>query len=314
MGGHKSGEKNRFEYLIDCIMETIGFIGTGHLGYPIAENLLKAGYTVKIYNRTREKALPLEQLGAILVNSPEDAVVKGGVVLSLVADDAAVKAISTDALIKALGAGGVHVSMSTVSPDVSRELAALHRQQGVEFVTAPVFARPEAAAAKMGNAVISGEAAAKERIKPLLTAGFAKNIFDLGTDAGSANVLKLIGNFMIAGAIELMAESYALAEKNNVDPRIAHEMLTSTLFQGPVFKNYGAMILDRKFTGNPSFSAALGLKDMNLVLQTARKSYTPMPIANLVQSRLTTILAKDIHDADWISLAMGALEDAGIAS
>lgn len=296
------------------MMETIGFIGTGHLGYPIAENLLKAGYTVKIYNRTREKALPLEQLGAILVSSPEAAVEKGGVVLSLVADDAAVKAISTDALIQALGAGGIHVSMSTVSPDVSRELAALHRQQGVEFVTAPVFARPEAAAAKMGNAVISGEAAAKERIKPLLEAGFAKNIFDLGTDAGSANVLKLIGNFMIAGAIELMAESYALAEKNHVDPRVAHEMLTSTLFQGPVFKNYGAMILDRKFTGSPSFSAALGLKDMDLVLQTARRSYTPMPIANLVQSRLTTILAKDIHDADWISLAMGALDDAGITT
>jgi 3-hydroxyisobutyrate dehydrogenase-like beta-hydroxyacid dehydrogenase len=303
---------NRFEYLTETIMETIGFIGTGHLGYPIAENLLKAGYTVKIYNRTREKALPLEQIGAILVNSPEEAAEKAGIVLSLVADDNAVKAIATEALIAALGAGGIHVSMSTVSPDVSRELAAYHRERGVEFVTAPVFARPEAAAARVGNAVISGEAAAKERIKPLLLAGFAKNIFDLGTDAGSANVLKLIGNFMIAGAIELMAEAFALAEKNNVDPKVAYDMLTGTLFSGPVFKNYGAMILERKFTGNPSFSAALGLKDMDLVLQTARRSYTPMPIANIVQSRLTTILAKDIHDADWTALAMGALEDAGI--
>lgn len=295
-------------------METIGFIGTGHLGYPIAENLIKAGYTVKIYNRTREKALPLELLGAQLVDRPEHAAVKGGVVLSLVADDKAVEAIATDALIQALGNGGIHVSMSTVSPDISRALAARHRQQGVEFVTAPVFARPEAAAARVGNAVISGEAAAKERIKPLLEAGFAKNIFDLGTDAGSANVLKLIGNFMIAGAIELMAESFALAEKNQVDPRVAYEMLTTTLFSGPVFRNYGAMILDRKFTGNPSFSAALGLKDMDLVLQTARQSYTPMPMANLVQARLTTILAKDVHDADWTALAMGALEDAGLTT
>ncbi|MBO9728847.1 MAG: NAD(P)-dependent oxidoreductase [Chitinophaga sp.] len=293
-------------------METIGFIGTGHLGYPIAENLLRAGYSVRIYNRTREKALPLEDLGAVLVNSPEETAVQGGIVLSLVADDAAVRAIATDALVAALGTNGIHVSMSTVSPDISRELAAHFQQQEVAWVTAPVFARPEAAAAKVGNAVISGEASAKERIKPLLQAGFAKNIFDLGTDAGSANVLKLMGNFMIAGAIELMAESFALAEKNNVDPRVAYDMLTSTLFSGPIFKSYGAMILDRKFTGNPAFSAALGLKDMDLVLQTARKSYTPMPIANLVQSRLTTVLAKDTHDADWLSLAMGALEDAGI--
>jgi len=295
-------------------METIGFIGTGHLGYPIAENLVKAGYNVKIYNRTREKALPLELLGAELVDSPEAAAVKGGVVLSLVADDKALEAISTDALLQALGSGGIHVSMSTVSPDTSIALATRHRQQGVEFVTAPVFARPEAAAARVGNAVISGEAAAKERIKPLLEAGFAKNIFDLGTDAGSANVLKLMGNFMIGAAIELMAEAFALAEKSHMDPRVAYEMLTTTLFPGPVFRNYGAMILDRKFTGSPSFSAALGLKDMDLVLQTARNTYTPMPMANLVQARLTSILAKDIHDADWTALAMGALEDAGLRS
>lgn len=294
-------------------METIGFIGTGHLGYPIAENLLKAGYTLRIYNRTREKALPLEQLGAILVSSPEETAVKGGIVLSLVADDKALEAVATEALLAALGNGGIHVSMSTVSPDISRELSVGHSRHGVTFVAAPVFARPDAAAAKVGNAVVSGPAAAKEKIRPLLQAGFARNVFDLGEDAGSANVLKLMGNFMIAGAMELMAEAFALAEKNGVDPRVAYEMLTTTLFSGPIFRNYGAMILDRKFTGNPSFSAALGLKDMDLVLQTARKSYTPMPLANLVQNRLATILAKDIHDADWTALASGALEDAGLS-
>jgi 3-hydroxyisobutyrate dehydrogenase-like beta-hydroxyacid dehydrogenase len=293
-------------------METIGFIGTGHLGYPIAENLLKAGYRLKIYNRTREKALPLEQLGAELVNSPEETAIAGGIVLTLVADDKAVEAVAADALVEALGEGGIHVSMSTISPDTSRALAAHHRQRGVAYVTAPVFARPEAAAAKAGNAVISGQPAAKEKIRPLLTAGFAKNIFDLGEDAGSANVLKLMGNFMIAGAIELMSEAFTLAEKNNVNPHTAYEMLTTTLFPGPVFRNYGRLVLERNFRGNPSFNAALGLKDVDLVLQTARRSYTPMPLANLVQSRLTSILAKDIHDADWTALANGAREDAGL--
>ena len=232
--------------------------------------------------------------------------------MSLIADDKALEAVTTDALLKALGAGGVHVSMSTVSPDISRALFARHAEHGVAFVAAPVFARPDAAAARMGNAVVSGAAAAKARIKPLLEAGFAKNVFDMGEDPGAANVLKLIGNFMIAGALEMMAESFALAEKNGLDPRAAYEMLTTTLFASPIFRNYGAMILDRKFTGSPSFSAVLGLKDMDLVLQTARRSYTPMPLANLVQSRLTTILAKDVHDADWTALASGALEDAGL--
>ncbi|RBL90964.1 6-phosphogluconate dehydrogenase [Chitinophaga flava] len=295
------------------MMETIGFIGTGNLGTPIAANLLKAGYQVKIYNRTREKAKPLEALGAELVDSPAAAAVKGGIVMSLVSDDKAVESIAGNDLLQALGNGGIHVSMSTISPDTARMLSVQHEAQGVAYVAAPVFARPEAAEARVGNAVISGPAAAKERIRPLLEAGFAKNIFDLGEDAGSANVLKLIGNFMIAGAIEMMAESFALAEKNGVDPKAAYEMLTTTLFASPVFRGYGGMITERKFIGNPAFSAALGLKDMNLVLQTAGRSYTPMPLANLVQARLTTVLARNTKDADWTALAMGALEDAGIS-
>lgn len=293
-------------------METIGFIGAGNLGTPIVTNLLKAGYKVKIYNRTREKAQPLEALGAELVSSPAAAAVQGGIVMSLVADDKAVESVAGDELIQALGHGGIHVSMSTISPDTSRTLAAHHQKQGVTYVAAPVFARPEAAAVKTGNAVISGPAAAKERIKPLLEAGFAKNIFDLGEEVGSANVLKLMGNFMIAGAIEMMAEAFALAEKNGVDSRVAYEMLTTTLFAAPIFRGYGAMVVDRKYVGNPAFSAALGLKDMNLVLQTATRSHTPMPLAQLVQSRLMTVVARDVKEADWTALAMGALEDAGL--
>ncbi|HVI49050.1 MAG TPA: NAD(P)-dependent oxidoreductase [Chitinophaga sp.] len=293
-------------------METIGFIGIGNLGYPIAENLLKAGYKVKIYNRTRVKALPLEAQGAVLVNSPEEAAEKGGIVLTLVSDDAAITSIAGDAFAAALGNGGIHVSLSTISPDTARVLAAHHKEYGVHYVGAPIFARPEAAAAKVGNAVISGNAAAKERIKPLLEAGFAKRVFDLGEDEGNANVLKLIGNFMIAGAIEMMAEGFALAEKNGLEVKAVYEMLTSTLFASPVFSGYGAMIVDRKYNV-PSFSAALGLKDMNLVLQTASRSHTPMPLANLVQSRLTTVVAKnEIPEADWVALASGAFKDAGI--
>jgi 3-hydroxyisobutyrate dehydrogenase-like beta-hydroxyacid dehydrogenase len=293
-------------------METIGFIGTGNLGYPIAENILKAGYKLKVYNRTASKAKPLEALGAELVDSPQAAASKGGIVMSLVADDRAVEAINTDALLAALGEGGIHVSMSTISPDGARKMAEKCKAAGVHYVAAPVFARPDAAANKVGNAVISGDAGAKERIKPLLSAGFAKNIFDLGEDPGHANVLKLIGNFMIAASIELMSEAFTLAEKNGLEVKTVYEMLTSTLFASPIFRNYGGMILERQFAGNPSFDAALGLKDINLVLQTGRNTLTPLPMADLVHSRLTTVLAQGIKDADWLALATGAMKDAGL--
>lgn len=295
-------------------METIGFIGTGHLGLPIVTNLLKTGYPVKVYNRTRAKAAPLEALGAELVDSPAATAVPGGIVLTLVSDDKAVESIADNDFIQALGHGGIHVSLSTISPDTSRALAAHHQQQGVTYVAAPVFARPEAAAAKAGNAVVSGPGAAKERVRPLLEAGFAKNVFDLGEDPGSANVLKLIGNFMIAGAIEMMAEAFTLAEKNGVDPKVAYEMLTTTLFAAPIFRGYGAMVLERNFADSPAFGAALGLKDMNLVLQTATRSHTPMPLAQLVQSRLMTVVARNEKDTDWVALATGAREDAGLKS
>ena len=202
--------------------------------------------------------------------------------------------------------------MSTISPETSRILAAKCAEKGVSYVAAPVFARPEAAANKVGNAVISGAAEAKQRITPLLQAGFAKNVFDLGEDPGNANVLKLIGNFMIAASIELMSEAFALAEKSKLDTRIVYEMLTTTLFASPIFKSYGGMILDRQFAGKPSFSAALGLKDIDLVLQTGKSTQTPLPMADLVKSRLLTVLAQDIKDADWLALATGAMHDAGI--
>ncbi|RFS21995.1 NAD(P)-dependent oxidoreductase [Chitinophaga silvatica] len=293
-------------------MDTIGFIGTGHLGYPIAENLIRAGYKLKVYNRTASKAEPLKALGAEIVSSPEAAATKGGIVMSLVSDDAAVEAVNTDALLSALGNGGVHVSMSTIGPEAARKLAEKSKAHGVTYIAAPVFARPEAAAAKVGNAVIAGEKGAKERITPLLQAGFAKNVFDLGEDPGSANVLKLIGNFMIAASIELMSEAFTLAEKNNLDTRVVYEMLTTTLFASPIFRNYGGMILDRQFAGNPSFSAALGLKDIDLVLQTGKATLTPLPMADLVKSRLLTVLAQGVKDADWLALATGAMHDAGL--
>ncbi len=293
-------------------METVGFIGIGNLGLPIAKNLIQSGYKLKVYNRTRVKTKPLADLGATIVGTPAEAAESGGIVFSLVADDRALEEICTETLIQKLGEGGLHISMSTVSADVSRRLAKLHEKAGAAFVAAPVFARPEAAAARAGSVCISGATAQiRERAKPVLTAAVAKAIFDFWDDAGAANVVKLIGNFMIASSIELLAEALTLAEKNGLAPPAVHEMLTSTIFAAPVFQNYGRIIMGRNYEP-ASFRQVLGLKDVNLVLENARAANVPLPLANLVQNRMTSGVAKGLGDSDWASFADRVREDAGL--
>lgn len=291
---------------------TVGFIGLGNLGSPIASNLVRSGYTVKVYNRTKEKAAPLTALGAIVVTEPHEVVTKGGVVVSLVSDDKALKQVAGDTFAKALGQGGLHISMSTISPDTSRDLAEHHRKFGVTYIAAPVFARPEAAAAKMGFVCISGGTESdRERTKPVLTDAVAKQIFDFGEDPGAANVVKLAGNFMLAASIEIMAEAFTLAEKNGLPAKGVYEMLTSTLFAAPLFQNYGRMIVQQQFEP-AAFRLALGLKDIDLVLDTAQESGTPMPVAELLQSRLQKSMAKGDGDLDWSAFTKLVAEDAGL--
>lgn len=291
---------------------TVGFIGLGNLGLPIASNLVKSGYTVRVFNRTLEKAKPLASLGATVVSEPHEAATPGGVVITLLSDDRALKEVATDAFAKALGHGGVHVSMSTISPDTSRELSAHHQKFGVTYIAAPVFARPEAAAAKMGFVCISGgKQIDRDRVKPVLTDAVAKQIIDFGDEPGGANVVKLIGNFMLAASIEMMGEAFTLAEKNGLPPKAVYEMLTSSIFAAPVFQNYGRIIVEQRFEP-VAFRLALGLKDINLVLDTAQKSGTPMPLADLLHDRLQKSVDEGDGDLDWSAFTKQVAEDAGI--
>ncbi|MCM2532241.1 NAD(P)-binding domain-containing protein [Neobacillus pocheonensis] len=128
--------------------------------------------------------------------------------------------------------------MSTVSPETSRKLAGYHQQQGSQYVSSPVFQRPDAAAAQKLNVLSSGPIDAKERVKPVQEA-LGQRVFDIGEEPGNANVIKLGGNFMIMAAMEAMAESFNLAEKNGIDRQLAAEVYASTLFNCTVYQGYG---------------------------------------------------------------------------
>lgn len=292
--------------------ETIGFIGLGNMGEPMAANLMGAGYGVRVWNRTASRAAGLAAKGAQRAATAAETAAAGGIVLTIVANDQALEEIclAPGSFVERLGAGGVHISMSTIAPATSRKLAKYHAKYGVAYVAAPVFGRPDAAAAKRLWICVSGPAAAKKRVRPMLDA-MGQGIFDFGEDAGAANVLKLCGNFMIGSAIEAMAEAFTLAEKNGLDKHAVAEMFGKTLFACPIYQGYGKGIVDRKFEP-VGFRLALALKDISLVLQTAAASAMPMPLASLLRDRLLGGVAKGREDRDFTTMVLGVAEDAGM--
>ena len=292
--------------------QKIGFVGLGAMGLPMAANLLAAGYHLTVYNRTASKAEPLIAKGARRAERAGDVAHPGGIVVSMLADDASVKALVTgeDALAERIAPDGIHVSMSTVSPAITRELAAYHAARGSVMVAAPVFGRPSSAQAKWLWICTSGSADAKAKVKPILEA-MGQDIFDFGDNPGAANVVKLAGNFMIAAALEAMGEAVAMMRKSGVDPAAALEMLAKTLFAAPVYQGYGPAIAHGRFTP-AGFRLPLGLKDIDLVLQTAAAANAPMPAASLLRDRFISAIAKGRADLDWSAIALGAADDAGL--
>jgi len=293
--------------------ETLGFIGLGNMGFPMASNLIRAGYKLRVYNRTPAKAEPLLNQGAVLASRPGEVAERGGIVFTMLADDRAEEAVAFgDAeLDERLGAGGIHVSMSTISPATSRKLAEQHALHEVAYVAAPVFGRPVAAAAGKLWICLSGPKEAKKRIQPIVDS-LGQGSFDFGEDAGAANVVKLCGNFLIAAAIEAIAEAWTLAEKNGLERVRVAEMLTKTLFACPIYQGYGERIA-RQQHEPAGFRLALGLKDIDLALQTATASQTPMPFGSLLHDRWLAGVAKGRSDLDWTAVALGVAEDAGLA-
>lgn len=291
--------------------EQVGFIGLGQMGLGMARSLLAAGYPLKVYNRTRSKAEALVALGATSAETAASAVTAGGVAVTMLSDDRALFEVTTaGGVAERLGKGGIHVSMSTISPETAGRLAQYHAQGGSVYVAAPVFGRPEAAASRRLWICISGPKASKERINPLLNA-MGQGVFDFGEDPAAANVTKLAGNFLIASAIEALGEALALAQKNGVDRAALADMLATTLFAAPVYQVYASAIAHRRFTP-PGFKLELGLKDVDLVLGLASKSKNPMPIASLLHDRFIAALAKGRENFDWSAISIGALDDAGL--
>lgn len=288
----------------------IGFIGLGHMGAAMAANLVKAGHDVSVFNRSPGKSGALVKLGAHeAINLA--GVCGGDVVITMLADDDAASdvAFSVAGLIAHLPKGAIHLSMSTISVALSKRLTQAHAQAEQRYVAAPVFGRPDMAAAAKLFIVAAGDAAAIEACQPLFSAIGQKTI-PIGTEPAAANLVKLSGNFLIAAAIEALGEAIALVGKAGIDRRAYVDLLTSTVFNAPPYKIYGNLIAQSQFEP-AAFAAPLGYKDIRLALAAAESLRVPMPLASLLRDRFLRLFAQGGEKLDWSAIGGLATQDAG---
>lgn len=281
------------------------------MGLPMAQNLQRAGHELSVYNRSREKAEPLEKQGARVADSPADAARGTEAVFTMLPDDHALEKVTfgDHGILAGLPQGATHVSSSTISIKGARRLAEEHGNRGCRFVTATVFGRPQAAEAKQLLVVTAGDKQTIERLKPLFEA-IGRRTFFVGDEPWHANMFKLLGNFMIATTLETFGEAFAALRKADIDH---HEFLEvmGELFGSPVYKNYGKAIADGKFSP-AGFELKLGLKDVRLALEAATEFDSAMPIASLVRDHFVSALAHDQEKLDWSSIALVSARSAGL--
>jgi 3-hydroxyisobutyrate dehydrogenase-like beta-hydroxyacid dehydrogenase len=291
----------------------IAFIGLGKMGMGMARNLLRAGHTVAVFNRSREKAEALAAGGARVANSPADACRDAEVVMTMVADDRAVEEIvfGNDGIASAIKRDCIHVSHSTISTGLARRLTAEHAHRKQGYLSVPVFGRPEHAESKNLVVVAAGSNELVNRCRPLFDA-IGRQTFVIGAEPWQANVAKLCGNFMVISMIESLGEAYATLRKASVAPEAFLEIINS-LMASPILALYGRIISQEQFEP-AGFALKLGLKDVRLVLAAAEECAAPMPLASLVHDHLLSALAQGQGEMDWSSMTQVIARNAGLKS
>jgi 3-hydroxyisobutyrate dehydrogenase-like beta-hydroxyacid dehydrogenase len=279
----------------------IGFLGLGNMGQAVAANLLKGGHELLVWNRSPDASQALVAQGATAVSEPAQAFA-AEVVFSMLADDNALRAVLLDSgLLKQLKGPLIHVNMATIAVTFAEELAGLHAARGVDYIAAPVMGRPNVAAAGKLNIIAAGSAQAIDTVQPLFDLIGSKT-WRIGETPSSANVMKLAMNFMLVSAIEAMSEAAVLVTRHGLKSADLVELASSTVFPGPVYAGYGALIGERQYEP-AAFKAVLGLKDVDLALAAASQVSVHMPLADMVRAHLQDAMEHGQGEMDLAVLA-----------
>ena len=273
----------------------IGMIGLGAMGRAMARNLAQAGHEVKAWNRSGGS---IE--GVTMVASPIDAF-QGDAVLTMLSDDNTIRSVLLDAnVLKSAKRGLVHVVTSTISVSFASELVALHEAEGLDYVSAPVLGRPDVAAAGELNILAGGPPQAIAKLGSLFDA-ISKRVWDMGSNAPTANAAKLACNMMIAMAIEAMGEAVALTEANGLARESFFDLILNTLFGSRSYQVYSANIAKNQY--EPGFKASLGLKDLRLASEAAKEARRSLPMLTAVHEQMAAMVGTGMGDRDWSAMA-----------
>ena len=289
----------------------IGIIGLGRLGSAIAERLIEQKHEVTVFNRTKSKTESLRVLGAKVAETAAEAM-QGDVFATVLANDEALAKVIFDEKEGALyrqSPSVIHLSMSTVSPKLIKEIASAYDGKNFNFISAPVMGRPDVA--RQGKLVLmpAGNPQFLERCKTLFDS-ISQSVHVMGAHPEQANLAKLTSNFMLSALIETFGEAFALVEKGGIERQTFYEMVAS-FYKSPVYEKYGKIIVDRAFDGN-AFSIALQAKDTRLVADSARELECPMPFLSVLEDTFLSALARGKRDLDPCAIADVIAENAGI--
>jgi 3-hydroxyisobutyrate dehydrogenase-like beta-hydroxyacid dehydrogenase len=292
----------------------VGVVGLGRMGSGIAGRVLDGGHDLVVYNRTPEKADELVARGAVRAASVAEACTGRDVVITMLADDAALAEVTLGAggIRDSLPAGSVHLVMGTHGVRIVQELAVAHGETGQALVAGHVLGRPDLAAAGQLGIVAAGPAEAVRRCRPLFEV-IGRHTFEAGERAEGSTAIKLANNFVLGCAIEAMGEAFSLVRSYGVAPKVLYEVMTEALFASPAYKVYGQIMVDESYD-RVGFTSELALKDANLILAAADQARIPLPSANLYRDRLLSAIAHGDGERDWAVLAREQARAGGLGS
>jgi 3-hydroxyisobutyrate dehydrogenase-like beta-hydroxyacid dehydrogenase len=275
----------------------VGFIGLGRMGAAIARNIMKAGFTLTVYNRTAIKMRPFLDAGAAGAASAAEAAAGADVVVTSLMDDQSV--LDTlgggDGVLSGLRRAAVHVGTTTISPRCARTLAALHAEHGSDYVAAPVLGRPDVAEAGQLVSFVAGDAGAIARCQPVVGA-YSRAVLPVGATPAVANSLKLAVNYLLSAVVDLMGQVFAFGEKSGIDGQHL-DMVMQTMFSHPGLQEYASRMRERRFD-DVGFDLLGGLKDVQLILDASTEVRVPLPFVNVLRDKALTAVAQGLGAKD----------------
>jgi 3-hydroxyisobutyrate dehydrogenase-like beta-hydroxyacid dehydrogenase len=287
----------------------LGFLGLGLMGRPMARNLLRAGHTVTVWNRTRSKAEQLvSEEGGHVAGSPAEAARGAEIVLTMLADDAAVASAAlgegeapAEPMVAAMAPGAIHASMSTIGDRMSRHLADAHAKRGHRYVAAPVLGQPKAAEQAHLIVLAAGAEDALDACRPIFEV-LGRETHRFGALPDRANVVKLAANFVLASMFQAFGEAFALVEGYDVAGSKLLDILERSMLSTQTLDAYGRRIAEGNFEP-AGFRVPLGLKDVRLALEAGEGVALQMPLASVLRDRFLVALARGLDDKDWSAIA-----------